>query len=123
MLNLLNPVQKLGIIEAVPVLQFTGASPTKHLGSPGLVPPRLPQLPDLMLFTYTLLVPRIARRSNGSILKEITPDSSLAGQILKLKLRSFGQPNEKGGLIGKDPDVEEDGRQKETGMAKGEMVR
>ena len=35
-------------------------------------------------------VPWIARRSNQSILKEISPGCSLEGQILKLKLQYFG---------------------------------
>ena len=35
-------------------------------------------------------VPWIARRSNQSILKEIRPESSLDGLILKLKLQYFG---------------------------------
>ena len=39
----------------------------------------------------TLRVPWSARRSNQSILKEISPECSLEGLILKLKLRYFGQ--------------------------------
>ena len=35
-------------------------------------------------------VPWIARRSNQSILKEITPEYSLEGLMLKLKLQYFG---------------------------------
>lgn len=35
-------------------------------------------------------VPWMARRSNQSILKEINPEYSLEGQILKLKLKYFG---------------------------------
>ena len=35
-------------------------------------------------------VPWTARRSNQSILKEINPDYSLKGLMLKLKLRYFG---------------------------------
>ena len=35
-------------------------------------------------------VPRTARRSNQSILKEINPEYSLAGLMLKLKLQYFG---------------------------------
>ena len=35
-------------------------------------------------------VPWSARRSNQSILKEISPEYSLEGLILKLKLQSFG---------------------------------
>ena len=37
-----------------------------------------------------LRVPWIARRSNQSILKEISPESSLKGLMLKLKLQHFG---------------------------------
>ena len=36
-------------------------------------------------------VPWTARRSNPSILKEISPGISLEGMMLKLKLRYFGQ--------------------------------
>ena len=35
-------------------------------------------------------VPWTARRSNQSILKEISPEYSLEGQMLKLKLQHFG---------------------------------
>ena len=35
-------------------------------------------------------VPRTARRSNQSILKEINPEYSLEGLMLKLKLQYFG---------------------------------
>ena len=37
-----------------------------------------------------LRVPWTARRSNQSILKEISPGHSLEGLILKLKLQDFG---------------------------------
>ena len=37
-----------------------------------------------------LRVPWIARRSNQSILKEINPEYSLEGLMLKLKLQYFG---------------------------------
>ena len=36
-------------------------------------------------------VPWTARRSNQSILKEINPEYSLEGLMLKLKLQYFGQ--------------------------------
>ena len=38
-----------------------------------------------------LRVPWTARRTNLSILKEINPECSLEGQILKLRLQYFGQ--------------------------------
>ena len=37
-----------------------------------------------------LRVPRTSRRSNQSILKEINPEYSLDGLMLKLKLQYFG---------------------------------
>ena len=39
-----------------------------------------------------LRVPWTARKSNQSILKEISPEYSLEGQMLKLKLQYFGHP-------------------------------
>ena len=42
------------------------------------------------IFTVCLTVPRTARRSNQSILKEINPEYSLEGLMLKLKLQYFG---------------------------------
>ena len=39
---------------------------------------------------FELRVPWTARRSNQSILKEISPKYSLEGQMLKLKLQYFG---------------------------------
>ena len=50
-----------------------------------------------------------ARRSNQSILKEISPECSLEGLLLKLKLQSIlWPPDGKNWLIWKDPDAEED---------------
>ena len=43
-----------------------------------------------MVLEKTLKVPWTARRSYQSILKEISPEYSLAGQMLKLKLQYFG---------------------------------
>ena len=40
-------------------------------------------------------VPWIAWRSNQSVLKEISPEYSLEGLMLKLKLQSFGHLMEK----------------------------
>ena len=44
----------------------------------------------LWYWRILLRVPWIARRSNQSILKEINPDYSLEGLILKLDLQYFG---------------------------------
>ena len=43
-----------------------------------------------MVLEKTLESPLAARRSNQSILKEISPGISLEGMILKLKLQYFG---------------------------------
>ena len=45
---------------------------------------------ELWCWRKLLRVPWTARRSNQSILKEISPGCSLEGLMLKLKLRSFG---------------------------------
>ena len=45
---------------------------------------------ELWYWTRLLRVPWIARRSNQSILKEISPGCSLEGLMLKLKLQYFG---------------------------------
>ena len=46
---------------------------------------------ELWCWRRLLRVPWTARRSNQSILKEISPGCSLEGLILKLKLQYFGQ--------------------------------
>ena len=45
---------------------------------------------ELWCWRRLLRVPRTARRSNQSILKEISPGCSLEGLMLKLKLQSYG---------------------------------
>ena len=45
---------------------------------------------QLWCWRRLLRVPWTARRSNQSILKEISPENSLEGLMLKLKLRYFG---------------------------------
>ena len=45
---------------------------------------------ELWCWKRLLRVPRTARRSNQSILKEISPGISLEGMMLKLKLQYFG---------------------------------
>ena len=45
---------------------------------------------ELRCWRRLLRVPWTARRSNQSILKEISPDYSLEGQMLKLKVQYFG---------------------------------
>ena len=51
-------------------------------------------------------IPGIARRSNQSILKEINPEYSLKGLMLKLKCQYFGHLIQRAvSFIGKDPDA------------------
>ena len=45
---------------------------------------------ELQCWRRLLRVPGTARRSNQSILKEISPGCSLEGMMLKLKLQYFG---------------------------------
>ena len=49
---------------------------------------------ELWCWRRLLRVPWTARRSNQSILKEISPGCSLEGLMLKLKLQYFGHLNE-----------------------------
>ena len=46
-------------------------------------------------------VPWTARRSNKSILKEINPEYSLKGPMVKLKLQYFGHLMQRADLFGK----------------------
>ena len=45
---------------------------------------------ELWYWGRLLRIPWTAKRSNQSILKEISPEYSLEGQMLKLKLQYFG---------------------------------
>ena len=68
-----------------------------------------------------LRVPWTARRSNQSILKEISPGCSLERRMLKLKLQHFGYLMQRVKLIGKDSDARRDWGQEEKGMTEDEM--
>ena len=67
-------------------------------------------------------VPCISKRSNQTILKEINPEYSLEGPMLKLKAPILWPPDAKSQPIRKDPDAEKDGGPAEKGMTEGEMV-
>ena len=77
---------------------------------------------ELWCWRRLLRVPWTARRSNQSILKEISPEYSLEGLMLKLKLHYSGPPDVKNWLIGRDPDARKDWMQEEKGMTEDEMV-
>ena len=70
-----------------------------------------------------LRVPWTPRRSNQSILKEMSPGCSMQGLMLKLKLQYFGHLIDvKSWPIWKDPDAGKDWGQKEKGTTEDEMV-
>ena len=76
---------------------------------------------ELCCWRRLLRVPWTARRSNQSILKDISPGCSLEGLMLKLKLQYFGLLVQSW-LIGKDPDAGRDWGQEEKGMTEDEMA-
>ena len=69
-----------------------------------------------------LRVPWTARRSNQSIIKEINPEYSLEGLMLKLKLQCFGHLMQRTDSLERDPDAGKDWRQEEKGTTEDEMV-
>ena len=66
-------------------------------------------------------VPWTARRSNQSILKDISPGIFLEGMMLKVKLQYFGHLMRRV-LIGKDSDPGRDWGQEEKGTTENEMA-
>ena len=74
---------------------------------------------ELWCWRRLLRVPWTTRRPNQSILKEISPEYSLEGRMLKLKLQYFGHlmqrtdSFEKTLMLGKSADVRRRGRQNE----------
>ena len=77
---------------------------------------------ELWCWKRLLRVPWTARRSNQSILREISPGCSLEGMMLKLKLQYFGHLMRRVELIGKDSDAGRDWGQEERGMTEVEMA-
>ena len=88
----------------------------------GSIPGQGTKIPPFELWCWRRLlrVPWTARRSNQSILKEINPEYSLEGVMLKFQY--FGHLMKKSQLIGKDPDAGKDWRQEEKGTTEDEMV-
>ena len=66
-------------------------------------------------------VPWVARRSNQSILKEISPGCSLEGLMLKLKLQYFGHLMRRVDSL-EDSDAGRDWGHEETGTTEDEMA-
>ena len=67
--------------------------------------------------------PRTARRSNQSILREISTDYSLEGLMLKLKFQYFGYLMGKANLLEKTLILGKTDGKTEKGTAKDETVR
>ena len=81
-----------------------------------------PRIDAFKLWCWILLrVPRTARRSNQSILKEISPECSLEGLMLKLKLQYFGYLLQRTDSLEKTL-ILEDWKQEEKGTTEDEMV-
>ena len=77
---------------------------------------------ELWCWRRLLRVPWTARRSNQSILKEISPEHSLEGLMLKLKLWYYGHLMWRTEAFEKDPDAGKDWRQEEKGTTEDEIV-
>ena len=77
---------------------------------------------ELWCWRRLLRVSWTARRSNQSIIKEVSPEYSLEGLMLKLKLQLLWPADAKSWLIGKDPDAGKDWRQEEKGTTEDEMA-
>ena len=67
-------------------------------------------------------VPWTARRSNQSILKEISPEYSLEGLLLKLKLQYLDHLMQRTDSLEKTLMLGKDGKQEEKGTTENEMV-
>ena len=76
---------------------------------------------ELWCWRRLLRVPWIARRSNQSILKEISPGCSLEAMMLKLKLQYFGHLLRRVDSLEKT-DAGRDWGQEEKGMTEDEMA-
>ena len=76
---------------------------------------------ELWCWRRLLRVPWTARRSNQSILKEISPGCSLEGMMLKLKLQFFGHLMRRVDSLEKT-DAGRDWRQEEKGTTEDGMA-
>ena len=76
---------------------------------------------ELWCWRRLLRVPWTARRSNQSILKEISPGISLGGMMLKLKLQYFGHLMRRVDSLEKT-DAGRDWGQEEKGTTEDEMA-
>ena len=77
---------------------------------------------ELWCWRRLLRGPWTARRSNQSILKEISPGCSLEGLMLKLKLQNFGHLMRRVDSLEKTPDAGRDWGQEEKETTEDEMA-
>ena len=77
---------------------------------------------ELWCWRRLLKVPWTARRSNPSILKEISPGFSLEGMMLKLKLQYFGHLTQRVDSLEKTLMLGGDWGQEEKGTTEDEMA-
>ena len=77
---------------------------------------------ELWCWRRLLWVPWTARRSNQSILKEISPEYSLEDLMLKLKLQYFIHLRQRTDSLQKDPDAGQCWREEEKEITEDEMV-
>ena len=75
-----------------------------------------------MVLEKTLRVPWTARRSNQSILKEISPGCSMEGLMLKPKLQHFGYLMRTANSLEKTLNAGRDWGQEEKGTTEDEMA-
>ena len=76
---------------------------------------------ELWCWRRLLRIPWTARRSNQSLLKEISPGCSLEGMMLKLKLQYFGHLMRRADSLEKT-DAGRDWGQEEKGTTEDEMA-
>ena len=77
---------------------------------------------EMWCWRRLLRVPWTARRSNQSILKEISPESVIGRTDAEAETPILWLPDVKNWLTGKDPDAGKDWRQEEKGMTEDGMV-
>ena len=70
----------------------------------------------------TLESPLDSKKTNQPILKEISPEYSLEGLMLKLKFQYFGYLLWRTDSLEKNPDAGKDWRWEEKGMTEDEMA-
>ena len=84
-------------------MSIESVMPSNHSGYPGSIPGQKSKITLYTTAHYCLAIDQ-----NESILKEINPEYSLEGLLLKLKLQYFGHLMRKARFIGKDPDAGKD---------------